>query len=190
MVRRRLGVAAVLGAVLLSGCSISVSNSGNEWSGSGPEFGETADSLPVDPAFAEHFSEPFYLDEADEFAPFGSDEGFDVLNSAADAGLPGDATVGDVLDETGFGFALEDLGGETDWLAIRPEAPRIPLPGGSVDAALIVEGAGFSLLRLQGRIDEVGKAQVLAALDVLIGAFDEDQLRQIRADLVSWVNPA
>jgi hypothetical protein len=31
------------------------------------------------PAFAAHFSNPVYDDPAGEFAPFGSDEGFDML---------------------------------------------------------------------------------------------------------------
>lgn len=44
---------------------------------------------------------------------------------------------------------------------------RIPEPGGDVDVATIVLGAGFTLLRLTGQIDPEGRSLVLAALDVL-----------------------
>lgn len=43
---------------------------------------------PVHPAFAAHFTDPLYDDPAGEFAPFGSDEGADLLAEWSDR--PGD----------------------------------------------------------------------------------------------------
>lgn len=67
------------------------------------------------------------------------------------------------------------------------EGPGIPVPGGQVDAATITIGAGFTLLRLTGHIDEAGRKLTLKAIDVLIRRYDSppELLRQ-KADLQSW----
>jgi len=68
-----------------------------------------------------------------------------------------------------------------------PESPGVPAPGGQVDAATIVIGAGFTLLRLTGHIDDEGKLLTLKALDVLIARYDSPpQLLRQRTDLQSW----
>lgn len=143
----------------------------------------TADSgLPeASEAFAAHFTDPIYNDPADEFAPFGTDEGWSLLNEWAErrVELDSDTTVADLIRESGFTDTESNLDAET-----RPE---IPNPGGSVDAATIVVSAGFTLLRLTGHIDEVGLRQTLAALNVLIGYYGSpEQLLIQRSDLESW----
>lgn len=68
-----------------------------------------------------------------------------------------------------------------------PESSGIPVPGGQVEAATIVVGAGFTLLRLTGRIDDAGRRQTLKALNVLINRYDAPvELLKQRADLETW----
>jgi uncharacterized protein YfeS len=135
------------------------------------------------PAFSAHFTDPVYDDPAGEFAPFGSDEGFDLLYEWDERRDELDAatTVADLIEESGF----TDVVAEID----TPEGPGIPVPGGQVDAATVTVGAAFTLLRLAGRIDEAGRQQTLKALDILIRRYDSppELLRQ-RADLESWAN--
>lgn len=135
------------------------------------------------PAFSAYFTDPIYDDPAGEFAPFGSDEGFDLLYEWAERRdeIDKDATVVDLIEESGFADVVNEID--------TPEGPGIPVPGGQVDAATITIGAAFTLLRLTGRIDEAGRLQTLKALDILIGRYDSppELLRQ-RADLESWTN--
>ena len=133
------------------------------------------------PAFASHFSDPVYDDPAGEFAPFGTDEGYDMLSEWAERReeLSSDTTVSDLIEESGFA----DVVSEPD----SPEEPGIPVPGGQVDAATITIGAGFTLLRLTGHIDEEGRQQTLEAIDVLIRRYDSPpELVRQRTDLASW----
>lgn len=133
------------------------------------------------PAFTAHFSDPVYDDPAGEFAPFGTDEGFDMLYEWAERQeeLGPETTVADLIEESGFADIVSELD--------SPEGPGIPVPGGQVDAATITIGAGFTLLRLTGRIDEEGRRQTLKALDVLIRRYDSPQeLMRQQADLESW----
>lgn len=133
------------------------------------------------PAFAAHFTDSLYDDAGGEFAPFGTDEGFDLLyewDERRDE-LGPDTTVADLVDESGFADVVSELD--------TPEGPGIPKPGGQVDAATITIGAGFTLLRLTGRIDDEGRSRTLKALDVLIERWDSPkELVRQRADLQSW----
>lgn len=53
--------------------------------------------------------------------------------------------------------------------------------------ATFVAAAAFTLLRLTGQIDEVGRARALEALDILIDYFGEEpELRQQKNDLERW----
>lgn len=121
------------------------------------------------PAFAAHFTDPIYRDVGLETAPFGSDEGADMLaiwDEKRDE-LGPDSTVADVLEDD----------------------PDEYLSHHEVDSAQAVQVAGFTLLRLTGRIDVAGKRATLAALDQLLGVdmFGEDSvLIQQRDDLLSW----
>lgn len=133
------------------------------------------------PAFQRHFTDPVYDDPAGEFAPFGTDEGADLMDEWADRRDEiADFTVADLLGESGFEGALDDLdlpdGGED-----------VPEPGGPIDAATIVVGAAFTLLRLTGRIDPAGREAALRALGVLEGAYGPmPELERQHADLDAW----
>lgn len=160
----------VLAVVFLGGCA-------------SQPTGVAEEELPDgDPAFAAHFTDPVYNDPAGEFAPFGTDEGFDQLyqwDERRDE-LGADTTVAELIDESGFADVVKSLD--------SPEGAGIPKPGGQVDAAVITIGAGFTLLRLTGHIDEEGRQHTLKALDVLIRRYDAPpELVRQRQDLKSWV---
>lgn len=132
-------------------------------------------------SFTAHFSDPIYEDVADEFAPFGSDEGWDLLHEWAERRdeLRAGTTLAELIEESGFG----DLAAEI----VVQEDSGIPAPGGQIDAATIVVGAGFTLLRLSGRIDDAGRQHMLDALNVLIHRFGSvPALVRQRTDLESW----
>lgn len=138
---------------------------------------------PGVPAFRAHFTDPVYDDGGDEMAPFGSDEGWDMLMEWGERRdeLSARTTVRELLDESDFGEMIDELD--------VPEPPGIPMPAGQVDAATITIGAGFTLLRLTGHIDEEGRRLVLKALDILIARYESPpQLLRQRADLTSWQN--
>jgi uncharacterized protein YfeS len=122
-----------------------------------------------------------YEDQAGEFAPFGTDEGWDLLHGWAQrrSDLTGRTAVVQILHESDFAWAEHELD-------VR-EPPGIPRPGRQVDAATIIVGAGFTLLRLTGHIDADGRKLTLRALDVLTERYGSpaELLRQ-RADLASW----
>ena len=76
----------------------------------------------------------------------------------------------------------------TSWAAWTSPAPGIPGPGGQSDAATIVVGTGFTLLRLTGRIDDEGRRLTTKALDALIRLYgSRPELIRQRDDLSSWV---
>jgi hypothetical protein len=140
------------------------------------------DELPAAAAtFTAHFSDPLYEDPAGEFAPFGTDEGFDLLcewDERRDE-LGPDTTVADLIEGAGMSEVAAGLD--------TREEGKIPRAGGPVDAATVIVAGGFTLLRLSGRIDDEGKQLTLKALDVLLSYYDSppELLRQ-RADLESW----
>ncbi|GAA3699333.1 hypothetical protein GCM10023081_40250 [Arthrobacter ginkgonis] len=127
------------------------------------------------PAFSRHFSAPIYEDPAGEFAPFGTDEGWDMLYVVAQEcdRLPANATVEDVLALAGF----PEAGGWDE------------TPSGEewYEDATLVAASAFTLLRLTGHIDDAGRQQAVEALGILIDFFgDQPELRQQRTDLVNW----
>lgn len=125
--------------------------------------------------FARHFTAPIYEDQAEEFAPFGSDEGWDTLNIAAEkrTELTKSTTVADVLEIT-------DAPATGGW-------GESPTAEEWYEDATFVAAAAFTLLRLTGQIDESGRVRALEALDILIDYFgDEPELEQQKKDLKSW----
>ena len=119
------------------------------------------DELPTPhPAFAVHFTDELYEDDAADLAPFGSDEGWDLVTEWGERRdeLSVHATVQEVLDESPFPDALEHVG---ERVGATPGAPD------GVDAARFVVVSGFTLLRLTGRIDPEGHEATLRALDAL-----------------------
>lgn len=135
------------------------------------------EEFPTHPDFAAHFTGGLYEDYDEEFAPFGSDEGFDMLAIWAERQdeLSGGSTVRDVYEDF-----LEDPGAFDAFLAE-------PGRGDGVDEATITVGAGFTLLRLTGAIDSEGERAVLTALDRLERYYgDTPQFRTMRKDLTSY----
>ena len=132
------------------------------------------------PAFSAHFTDELYDDEGGEFAPFGTDEGWDMVMEWGEAreDLEG-STVADLLAESPFPDAAEHLA--------DPEPGGIPTPMGGVDAAVFVVSAAFTLLRLTGRIDPDGKSLALTALERLCAYYDNppELVRQLQ-DLAAF----
>jgi hypothetical protein len=134
---------------------------------------EDADLGPKHPSFAAHFRDPIYDDPADDFAPFGNDEGADLLADWADR-----------AEKLGSGSTLRQIAPE--WFE---DAPLLPadLNEDDVDLNDIVIGAGFTLLRLTGQIGEQDRALVLRALDIRDRTYGQQpQTQQMRTDLLAF----
>ncbi|MEV0890230.1 hypothetical protein [Promicromonospora sp. NPDC050262] len=137
----------------------------------GPD--EDAHLGPKHSAFAAHFRDPIYDDQGDDFAPFGNDEGWDTLVSAAQR--------------------LDELDSSTTLVQIDPEwfedeaAVAEGLDDDDMDMADFTIGAGFALLRLTGQIDDVGRGLVLKALDAR-DRFQgpQPETERMRSDLLSF----
>ena len=127
------------------------------------------------PAFAAHFTDPLYESAGEEFAPFGSDEGWDLVMDWAER-----------RDELGPDSTLETVLGRDD---VRNVAGPVEGADG-IETAMFLVGGAFVLLRLTGRIGEDDRALALEALDFqLAQAPGEPALERQRADLASWRNP-
>jgi hypothetical protein len=132
-------------------------------------------------AFKAHFTDAIYEDQSRDFTPFGSDQGWDMLQEWAGRRneLTTQSTVAQVLEGSGFGGIDHDL--------TAADAQAVPQPGGQVEAAAVIIGAGFTLLRLTGHIDQAGKALTLKAIDALIDRYGSlPQLARAHTDLQSW----
>ena len=138
------------------------------------------------PAFAQHFTDPLYDDVGDGLAPFGSDEGSDLLASwGARRGELGSAsTVATVLEREPSEVA--DYAGSMSGVD-------------DLETATLITSAAFVLLRLVGHLDEDDRRLALEALDFQIRILPEinsaisqtpPALLTQRDDLASWRNPA
>lgn len=189
---RRWASVALIAVLALGGCAWKtpgdrrpepeMTDGSGQSEGLEEDFGEE-DLLPeADPAFAAHFTDPLYGDPASELAPFGNDEGWDILHEWDERRdeLTPETTVADLIVGSGFAELVSSAG-------VDP-GEGVPEPGGLLDAATIVVGAGFTLLRLTGQIDDEGKRETLRALDILIDFYDSPpELLLQRDDLRSWV---
>jgi uncharacterized protein YfeS len=132
------------------------------------------------PAFAQHFSDPLYDSSGDEFAPFGSDEGSDLLATWAERRAE--------LDETST--LARVLGCEPDAVATYA-GPMDGIDG--LETAMFITSAAFVQLRLTGHINEPDRQQALDALDFQIntGPLPETPASLVtqRRDLGTWRNP-
>lgn len=138
---------------------------------------EDFDPWPKHPDFAAHFRDPLYDDPADDLAPFGNDEGWDLLTDWAARS-----------DELDSGSTLAQIAPE--WFE---DAPLVPddLDQDNVDLNDIVIGAGFTLLRLTGQISEADRALVLRALDIRDRTYGQQrETRRMRTDLLAFVRPS
>ena len=134
---------------------------------------EVFDLGPKHPEFAAHFRDPIYDDPGDDLAPFGNDEGWDLL-----AGWVKRA------DELDSGSTLAQI--LPEWFE---DAPLVPADLNEDDVGLndIVIGAGFTLLRLTGQIGEADRALVLRALDIRDRTHgQEPETQQMRTDLLAF----
>lgn len=144
------------------------------------EMDEHDDSFPAPhPAFAAHFTDPIYEDPASDLAPFGSDEGFDLLYTWAER--PDEAewlTLRELLEESGFDSFDDVPAGPEDDEALRSHR---------WETALNTVSAAFTLLRLTGSIDPEGKDSAVRALELLVDMEDNDPglVRELE-DLRSW----
>jgi uncharacterized protein YfeS len=145
------------------------------------EFGLPEPALP----FAQHFTDPLYEDQGDDLAPFGSDEGSDLL-----------AEWGERREELGPSATLATV------LECEPnDVAEVAGPMEGVDGietASFITSAAFVLLRLVGHLDETDRELALAAVDFQIRTlpminpeFQETPraLRIQRDDLTRWRNP-
>jgi len=120
---------------------------------------------------AVHPFEGVYEDAGGDFVPFGTDEGLGpavrVGTAARRTGTRGDGGRPD-REKPGLP-STKTLTGQT---SMPPQSPV---------------GAGFTLLRPTGRIDEQARQQTLEALDLLIEYYDSPQELVVqRRDLESW----
>ena len=138
------------------------------------------------PAFTQHFTDPLYDDVGDDLAPFGSDEGSDLL-----------ASWGARRGELGTASTLATV------LQCEPSdvASHVgPMSGmDGLETAIFITSAAFVLLRLTGHLDDDDRQLALEALDfqirILSGpdatyAQPPPALLTQRDDLASWRNPA
>lgn len=128
---------------------------------------------PKHPGFAAHFRDPMYDDPGDELAPFGTDEGWDILAESVERidELSGSTTLAQMIPE---------------WFESGPVVPA-DLSEDDVDLIDIVVGSGFALLRLTGQIDQSGLTLVLRALEVRDDLYGpQRQTERMRADLLAF----
>ncbi len=155
--------------LLLGGCVDTSRPPSYESVGQAEEDMAQSDGLPeAHPAFKVHFTHALYEDEGAEFTPFGSDEGWDLVMEWGERRdeLDPEVTVSQLLELSDFAGAENE---------------------GDVDAATITVGAGFTVLRLTGQIDEAGRRHTLRALQTLedfYGPIEEVGVQ--RRDLESW----
>lgn len=137
------------------------------------------------PAFAAHFTDPLYEDRAADLAPFGSDEGDELLLDWEDRGdeLDQTATIATILEcepgeETSYAGPMEGVDG--------------------MDTATFVVSAAFIVLRLTGHLSETDRQLALAAVDHqirMLPIINADitatptELQTQRDDLATWTNP-
>lgn len=126
------------------------------------------------PRFASHFTDPLYGDQGGEFAPFGTDEGADLVAEWADrrADLETSGTLRSLLAEE-----FDDV---DEFLADQASDADV-----GMDAMII--GAGFTLLRLTGRIDTDGREILAAALQRTVDFYGpQPELVRMQNDLASF----
>ena len=131
------------------------------------------DSLPAPhPAFAAAFTADFYLDQGDDYAPFGSDEASD---SVAELLQMRRRIVPTTNLRPLVAVALEE----------EPASVFENLDTDEEHVNAVVIGVGFLLILLTGRIDDEGRRQVIEALErqEQIYGEDTDIFRTMLADL-------
>lgn len=135
-------------------------------------LGRKASKLLTGTSFEQRCIAPFYWDVADDFSPFGSDEGAEIWESVQ---LHAEAVRQAETVEAVLGLGVKDP---------REFVENIGFSQPDLDAVVI--GAGFSLARLTGSIDCEGAGWVLAALERLHDFYGEsfgDHYEVMRRDV-------
>lgn len=104
------------------------------------------------PAFRAHFTTPFYYDQGDEFAPFGSDEASDVV-----------AELIEERDKITATSTVRQLAAEAFQDEKATVFDNLNLEEDHVDPVLVA--VGFLLIYLTGQIDYEGKRILYKAID-------------------------
>lgn len=122
-----------------------------------PEVGP--DQLTAHPRFNAHFQDDYYLDCTDEYSPFGSDKGADVLVMFEDAIRKErdiDFLVGayDIVS----GWMERDISSPDDWVTYEY----------GFDYDVAVMSSAFASIKLTGHLDAALQEEGVAALDRLI----------------------
>lgn len=131
------------------------------------------------PRFAAHFTHPLYNDPGEDFAPFGSDEGSDVLHrwTGRRAELTAASRVRDLYESSD----------EWDRAVLSIESSSLD---DAVEDAIFVVAHAFTLLRLTGHIDPEGRRAALRSIDhMLLDTDNAPEYLQQKRDLESWRGP-
>lgn len=143
-----------------------------------PEVGPHA--LTAHPAFMQHFQEDFYLDCTDELAPFGSDEGADVLDMFGEA-LRKDRDI-DFLEG-----AYTIL---SDWLEEDISTPDDRMMNGDrLSCDIVILASAFASIKLTGRItDDLKRSahEALKGLIIEVGPEDASQFHVMTEQLSAF----
>lgn len=122
-----------------------------------PEIGPHP--LTANPAFMQHFQEDFYLDCTDEYAPFGSDEGADVLDMFGEA----------LRKEQDFDFLEGAYAVLSDWLEEDISTPGDwMLNGDRFVCDVVILASAFASIKLTGRIKDALKRSAHEALTTIV----------------------
>ena len=122
-----------------------------------PEVGP--DRLTTHPRFNAHFQDNYYLDCTDEYSPFGSDEGADVLVMFEDA-IRKDRDIDFLVGAYDIvsGWMERDVSSPDDWATYEY----------GFDCDVAVMSSAFTSIKLTGHLDAALQEQGVAALDRLI----------------------
>ena len=152
-----------------------------------PEVG--VHRLTSHPRFRAHFTQDLYFDCTDEDAPFGSDEGDDVLSTmqtvlrkdkAFDFAAFPATLVGKYWGMTYYSVA--DLSTEAVEQLVASDGPA------ATQSVMVTYAAGFAQIKITGRIDPALQAAALSSLhsmDLVTGQPSETRAQMI-ADLQSF----
>ncbi|MCC5892036.1 WGR domain-containing protein [Exiguobacterium sp.] len=127
--------------------------------------------LTAHPAFMQYFHEDYYLDCTDEFAPFGSDEGADVLDMFGEA-LRKDRDV-DFLEGA---YAIL-----SDWLEEDISTPDDWMQNGDRFACdVVILASAFASIKLTGHITDPLKRSAQEALTTIVEEVEPEERQRFR----------
>lgn len=122
-------------------------------------------AVAAHPRYVAHFTDPLYDSNFLDSAPFGSDQGADMLHAVEMSGgvLPPDPSIETVLP----------------WGTV--EGYFADAQNGDIDGLLFIYAAGFLLLRCNAHLEEVDYRTLQSAL---VGLADDLNLEEIRTTVL------